>query len=60
MYMEKKHTSISQQDDLFVLSQQIFSYVGTGLPGFDQYNHGLISLAQRHNAVTAVKLEALT
>ena len=46
------------------LSQQFFSYVGLGLPGLDQYYASkvlrLMCLAQRHNAVTPVRLEPTT
>ena len=39
-------------------SPQIFSYVGTGLPGLNQYQAGLMCLA--HNAVMQVRLEPAT
>ena len=42
----------------FKSHQQSFSYVRTGLPGLNQTTKlGLICLAQRHNAVTPVRLE---
>ena len=43
---------------LFDLIQQSFSYIGTGLPGLNQYlKLGLMCLAQGHNTVTPVRFE---
>ena len=34
-----------------------FSYIGTGLPGLNQYLARINVLAQGHNAVTPMRLE---
>ena len=36
-----------------------FTYIGTGLPGLNQYLARIIVLAQGHNAVTPVRLEPM-
>ena len=41
----------------FTSHQQSYSNVRTGLPGLNQHYLGLMCLAQRHNAVTPVRLE---
>ena len=41
----------------FTSYQQSFNYIGTGLPGFNQYYASINVLAQGHNAVTPVRLE---
>ena len=41
--------------------QQFFSYVGTGLPGLNQYfKQGLMCFVQGHNVETPVRLEQAT
>ena len=44
---------------LFTSHQQYFSYKGTGLPGLNQYQARINVLAQRHNAMTPVRLEPM-
>ena len=39
--------------------QQSFSYIGTGLPGLNQYLARINVLAQGHNAVMPVRLEPM-
>ena len=46
--------------DSLRLSQRSFSNVGTGLPGLNQNQQGLMCLAQGHNAVMLVRLEPVT
>ena len=47
--------------DSLHLRQEFFSYVGTGLPGLNQYYEQSIKcLAQGHNAVPPVRLEPTT
>ena len=41
-----------------LIHQQVFRYVGTGLPGLTGTKLGLMRLAQGHNAMTPVRLEA--
>ena len=41
-----------------LIHQQVFRYVGTGLPGLTGTKLGLMRLAQGHNAMTLVRLEA--
>ena len=38
--------------DSLLPSQQLFSHVGTGLPGLNQYSAADKQLAQGHNTVT--------
>ena len=40
-----------------LIHQQVFRYVGTGLPGLTGTKLGLMLLAQGHNAMTPVRLE---
>ena len=40
-------------------SSMSFSYIGTGLPGLNQYLARINVLAQGHNAVTPVRLEPM-
>ena len=41
-----------------LIHQQVFRYVGTGLPGLTGTKLGFMRLAQGHNAMTPVRLEA--
>ena len=41
-----------------LIHQQVFRYVGTGLPGLTGTKLGLMRLAQGHNTMTPVRLEA--
>ena len=56
----------SEQNVLFVwfdslhLSQQVFSFVRTGIPGMNQSKQGLMCLAQGHNTLTPVSLQPIT
>ena len=57
------YTLQRNRNNIFALypSQQFFSYVGTDLPGLNQYlKQGLMCLAHGHNAVMPVRLEPAT
>ena len=44
---------------LYLTLSMSFSYIGTGLPGLNQYLARINFLAQGHNAVTPVRLEPM-
>ena len=54
---EKQCINFCLFDLILYIHQQSFSYIGTGLPGLNQYLARINALAQGHNAVTLVRLE---